>query len=99
MRPVHLRMARAALNWTLKELEGRASVNKNTISKYEAGGSIMSDALERIEQVFRTAGVRLIEEDDEYGPGVRVTPEHHLQPNQKISLRARNTKSTKRSQK
>ena len=74
MRPIHVRMARAALNWTLNELGERASVNKNTISKYEAGGSVMSDALQRIEKVFRDAGVQFIDEETEHGAVVRVSP-------------------------
>ena len=74
MRPIHVRMARAALNWTLNDLGERASVNKNTISKYEAGGSVMSDALQRIEKVLRDAGVQFIDEETEHGAIVRVSP-------------------------
>ncbi len=67
-------MARAALNWTLNDLGARASVNKNTISKYEAGGSVMSDALQRIEKVIREEGVQFIDDATELGLIVQVPP-------------------------
>jgi transcriptional regulator with XRE-family HTH domain len=73
MRPVHLRMARAALNWTLRDFEAKTGVNKNTISRYEAGGSILSDTLERIERVLKAEGIVFIDEDEQLGPGVRLS--------------------------
>ena len=72
MSRIHLRMARAALNWTLKELADKAEVNMNTISRYETGGSMLSDTLEKIESVLRSEGVIFIEEDEELGPGIRL---------------------------
>ncbi len=69
---IQLRMARAALNWTLKELADRAEINMNTISRYEGGGAMLSDTLEKIEKVFRVEGVVFIDEDDQLGPGVRL---------------------------
>ena len=70
--PTHVRMARAALNWTLKELEAKTGVNKNTISRYEAGAAILTDTLQRIERAFKAAGVIFIDEDDDHGPGNRL---------------------------
>ena len=32
---MHLRMARAALGWSVRELEARSGVGRNTISRYE----------------------------------------------------------------
>ena len=72
MSPAHVRMARAGLNWTLKDLEIRTGVNKNTISRYEAGAAILSDTLQRIERVFKAEGVLFMEEDEGLGPGVRL---------------------------
>ena len=65
-------MARAALKWTLREFERKTGVNKNTISRYEAGGSILSDTLEKLEAVLKAEGVVFIDADDECGPGVRL---------------------------
>src|SRR5262245_958031 len=72
MSATHVRMARAALNWTLKDLEDRTGVNKNTISRYEAGAAILSDTLQRIEHVLKAEGVIFIDEDEDLGPGVRL---------------------------
>ena len=72
MRPVHLRMARAALNWTLREFEGKTGVNKNTVARYEAGGAILSDTLERLESALREEGIIFIEDDVEFGIGIRL---------------------------
>jgi transcriptional regulator with XRE-family HTH domain len=65
-------MARAALSWTLKDVEVRTGVNKNTLSRFEAGAAILSDTLEKIERVFKAEGVLFIEEDEQFGPGVRL---------------------------
>jgi len=68
----HVRMARAALNWTLKDLEAKTGVNKNTISRYEAGAAILTATLERIERAFKAEGVIFMDEDDDNGVGVRL---------------------------
>jgi transcriptional regulator with XRE-family HTH domain len=65
-------MARAALNWTLREMEVKSGINKNTISRYEAGEPIMSNTLQRLEELLRSEGLMFIEEDEHFGPGVRV---------------------------
>jgi transcriptional regulator with XRE-family HTH domain len=98
MRPAHLRMARAALNWTLRDLEVKAGVNKNTISRYEAGGAIMSNTLDRLEAVLRAEGVVFIEEDQEFGPGIRLRLEHRLavQPASKMPNEKTKPKKTRK---
>jgi transcriptional regulator with XRE-family HTH domain len=68
-------MARAALNWTLREFERKTGVNKNTISRYEGGGTIMSNTLERLEAVLRAEGVVFIDEDQQLGLGIRLQRE------------------------
>lgn len=70
--PLHVRMARAALRWSLSDLARRAQVNLNTISRYEAGKEILSGTLQRIESVLEEEGVIFFEEDDLFGPGVRL---------------------------
>jgi transcriptional regulator with XRE-family HTH domain len=71
MRPIHLRMARAALGWTLKDLADRAKVNLNTVSRYEAGFEILSGTMQKIEDVLRAEGVDFIEEDADFEPAIR----------------------------
>ena len=75
MRPVHLRMARAALGWTLKELADRADVNMNTISRYEAGAEILSGTMEKLEDVLRAEGVVFLDEDEAFLPAIRIRKE------------------------
>jgi transcriptional regulator with XRE-family HTH domain len=72
IRPVHLRMARAALGWSLKDLAERADVNINTISRYEAGSQVMSGTIGKIESVLLREGVIFLEEEGQLGPGVRL---------------------------
>ena len=75
MMPLHVRMARAALGWSLQDLAEKAKVNLNTISRYETGREIKSGTLESIESAFTAAGVVLIYEDANGGIGVRLSRE------------------------
>jgi len=70
---VQLRMARAALNWSLRDLAERAGVNLNTISRYEAGGEMLTATLQKIENVLKAEGILLVEEDEHTGAGVRFS--------------------------
>jgi transcriptional regulator with XRE-family HTH domain len=47
-----LRMARAALGWSLKELAEKAKVHLNTVSRCEAGYEALTGTMQRIEDVF-----------------------------------------------
>ena len=75
MLPVHVRMARAALGWTIQELADKAQVNLNTVSRYEAGREVKSRTIASIESAFLNAGVALIFEDAQGGVGVRLSRE------------------------
>ena len=65
-------MARAALNWTVRELAEAAGLHRNTITNIEVG-RYAGDAttLATIEAVLRRAGVEFIDENGG-GPGVRL---------------------------
>lgn len=72
MKPAQVRMARAALNWSLADLSERAGVHRNTISNFETGrfgGS--AEALDAIRAALEAAGVEFIPENGG-GPGVRL---------------------------
>jgi transcriptional regulator with XRE-family HTH domain len=65
-------MARAALNWTVRDLAEATGLHRNTISNIEVGryaGDPIS--LEAIEKILVGAGVEFIEENGG-GPGVRL---------------------------
>jgi transcriptional regulator with XRE-family HTH domain len=67
-----VRMARAALNWTVRDLAEAAGLHRNTISNIEVGRYLGDPAtLETIETVLRSAGVEFIDENGG-GPGVRL---------------------------
>ena len=65
-------MARAALNWTVRDLAKAASLHRNTITNIETGRYAGDSAtLETIAAVLKRAGVEFIDENGG-GPGVRV---------------------------
>ena len=72
MTSAQVRMARAALNWTVRDLAEAASLHRNTISNIETGryaGDTKS--LAAIAAVFKRAGIEFIDENGG-GPGVRL---------------------------
>jgi DNA-binding XRE family transcriptional regulator len=67
-----VRMARAALNWTVRELADAAGVHRNTITNIEVGRYAGDpETLSSIEAVLKRAGVEFINENGG-GPGVRL---------------------------
>ena len=65
-------MARAALNWTVRDLAEATGLHRNTITNIEVG-RYAGDAtmLATIEEVLRRSGVEFIDENGG-GPGVRL---------------------------
>src|SRR5215471_14674887 len=92
MRPAHLRMARAALGWTLGDLANKAGVNLNTISRYESGRETLSGTIQKIEDVFRSHGLIFI--DSETYIGVQL-PTSGRSPHQAAGTKKRKTKPKK----
>ena len=67
-----VRMARAALNWTVRDLAEATGLHRNTISNLETGRYAGDAAtLANIEDVLTRAGVKFIEENGG-GAGVRL---------------------------
>ena len=67
-----VRMARAALNWTVRDLAEATHLHRNTITNIETGRYVGDAAtLSAIEGVLRQAGVEFIDENGG-GPGVRL---------------------------
>jgi transcriptional regulator with XRE-family HTH domain len=67
-----VRMARGALNWTVRDLAEAAGLHRNTISNIEVGRySGDPETLTTIENVLKRAGVEFIDENGG-GPGVRL---------------------------
>ena len=67
-----LRMARAALHWTVRDLAEATGLHRNTITNIEVGRYAGDQkTLEIIEAVFSRAGVEFIDENGG-GAGVRM---------------------------
>jgi DNA-binding XRE family transcriptional regulator len=65
-------MARAALNWTVRDLAEATGLHRNTITNIEVGRYAGDPkSLELIELVLKKAGVEFIDENGG-GPGVRL---------------------------
>lgn len=58
-----VRMARAAVQWTVEELARKAGVNPRTIHRYEHGENATIETLEKIKAAFDGAGVTWIPEN------------------------------------
>ena len=89
MQPVHVRMARAALGWSLSDLAAKSQVNLNTISRYEAGREVLSGTIDKLEKVFESAGITFIQEDDLGGPGIRVQKSSAKKPSTATKRRSK----------
>jgi transcriptional regulator with XRE-family HTH domain len=83
--PVQVRMARAALDWSVRELGEKAGVATNTVSRFENGFGAMVDTLIRIQSALESAGVIFIAADEAGGPGVRLRESPSDQPRRKRS--------------
>jgi transcriptional regulator with XRE-family HTH domain len=70
---VQLKMARAALGLSVRELARRAGVADSTIFRFESGGGGMQMAtLAKVQGVLEDAGITFIFAGSDGGPGVRV---------------------------
>jgi transcriptional regulator with XRE-family HTH domain len=67
---VQVRMARAALNWTVRDLAKATGLHRNTINNFEVGRYAGDpETLATIEKVLVRAGVEFTNGDQ---PGVRL---------------------------
>jgi transcriptional regulator with XRE-family HTH domain len=65
-------MARAALNWTVRDLAEATGLHRNTITNIEVGRYAgEQNSISLIESVLRSAGVDFIDANGG-GPGVRL---------------------------
>ncbi len=73
--PEHIRMAKAALNWSNNDLAKLAGLHKNTISNAERGKAKESTLL-LLEMLFEkgneTHYIEFLNEDEHSGPGIRL---------------------------
>ena len=67
-------MARAALEWTVRDLAKAAEVSHDTIIRLEAGEALKRSTVDKVKSALESAGVIFVEENGE-GPGVRLKKE------------------------
>jgi DNA-binding XRE family transcriptional regulator len=68
-----VRMARAALNWTVRDLAEATGLHRNTITNIEVGRYAGDpNSISAIEAVLKKAGIEFIESNGR-GPGVRLS--------------------------
>ena len=71
MDATQVRMARAALKLSVRDLGSAAKVSPNTVTRVEAGLAVNNSTLASIQRAFEDLGVEFISESGA-GPGVRL---------------------------
>ena len=71
MKPVQLRMARAAVGWGVRDLAKQAGVTANTVTRIENGADAKQSTMDALQRALEQAGVDFIDENGG-GPGVRL---------------------------
>ena len=78
-----LRMARAALNWTVRDLAQAAGLHRNTVTNIEVGRYTGDPkSLELLEAILKKAGIDFIDENGG-GPGVRLRKRPRAKPSKR----------------
>ncbi len=71
--PPQVRMARAALGISVRQLAERSRVAESTILRFETGrGGILATNLDKVQTTLEEGGVVFISADGGGGPGVRL---------------------------
>jgi predicted transcriptional regulator len=60
MNVLQCRMARAGLSWSIAKLAETARIAPRTVAKFENGGNVLPDIVERLRQTFVASGVEFI---------------------------------------
>ena len=71
MKPVQLKMARAAVGWGVRELAKKAGVTANTVTRIENGADAKQSTIDRLQHALEAAGIEFIQENGG-GLGVRL---------------------------
>ena len=98
LKPTQARMARAALGWSLAEMQERTGINKNTVVRFEAGKGVLLTTAERLEEAYVQAGIVFLYETEDKGSGVLLSKDfarragETLDPRSKAGSRRRGKK-------
>jgi hypothetical protein len=91
-------MARAALQWSLVQLQEKTGISKNTLLRFETGGGVHYNTALKIEEAFLREGIVFTSEADDHGPGI-ILPKDLRRSSASVLTRVPKPKSGKRSQK
>lgn len=73
LRPVQVKLARAALGLGVRELAAAAEIAPSTIVRFETGrGGMQAATLQKLQQVLEDGGIIFVPADTTGGPGVRL---------------------------
>jgi transcriptional regulator with XRE-family HTH domain len=75
MKPVQLKMARAAVGWGVRDLAKKAGVTANTVTRIENGADAKQSTMEKLQHALEAGGIEFIDENGG-GPGVRLRKRH-----------------------
>ena len=67
-------MARVALDWGVRDLAREAGLTPPTITKFETGGNVTIDTVEKIQRALERAGITWVPENG--GPAGVRPPRH-----------------------
>ena len=71
MKPIQLKMARAAVGWGVRDLAKKAGVTANTVTRIENGADAKQSTMDKLQHALEAAGIEFIDENGG-GPGVRL---------------------------
>lgn len=71
--PLQCRMARVALDWTVRQLARQAGLSLATVSRFENGQSVAAGRASRLAEVITEAGIEIVDEDERGGAGLRLS--------------------------
>lgn len=66
-------MARAALKWSISDLQEAAGVGRMTVARFEGGQSVNDDSIQAMRKALEKRRVRFVDEGDLAGAVVRMT--------------------------
>ena len=75
--PAQVRMARAALQWTVEELAQQAGITAKTVHRYEHGENVTVETLLKLKDAFERAGITWVPEN---GGPASVRPPRQPRP-------------------
>ena len=78
-----VRMARAALGWSVRDLAEHAGLAANTVSRFENGFGAHLATLQQMQAVLEKAGIEFIPAEEGKGPGVRLRHEEASAPSRR----------------